>query len=471
MSSTNSMSLTMPMSRTDSIKNSKSPMLHAGFLNEVEDIDMINGSDSSHSPSNYSMTDESDSQSPKSISDATAVHMKKSSSGSTSSSANYSGAISRMVPVTGERPKPSNSDPALNDDVLHAVFVILWEKDSEQKGMTVKQLCDLLVERHPNMANLSTKLSNLVSAKLNAYVKKVEKGEKALRYALSREWSDASPRRMVYVYRGILAPEYQQIAQAASAQQREKQQTSNSGSKFKKANNSSLQNSPTPALQQQQSIDINSTLVYERNVAAFSRNLGVSNAFSNAMYGNSDLNIPYSTSPLSMALASKMSPQDGPTKESSSNETSKRDATTAGIGPSSPQKKARTTNGSAISSPNSKNVDPSSASSQNYVTAAAAAPRLSKILPSKGVPKSNFSVVSSSTTSSPQFNTVSTPATVIAALHKAVIMQKPITVKLDISQQSEEKNIWIKTIRSGFMTQEIDSPESVTVDELDALFA
>ena len=109
--------------------------------------------------------------------------------------------LSRLVPVTGQRPKPTKKDLAMDDDILLAIFIILYERDPDQVGVTVKQLCDYLVDKHPDMAGASTKLSNLISAKLNAYVKKVEKGEKTLKYALSRQWSEGSPRRMVYVYR------------------------------------------------------------------------------------------------------------------------------------------------------------------------------------------------------------------------------------------------------------------------------
>ncbi|WPK25828.1 hypothetical protein PUMCH_003159 [Australozyma saopauloensis] len=117
--------------------------------------------------------------------------------------------ISTTIPVTGEKPKPEQEgDSSLEDDVLFAIFLILYEKDPEGAGMTVKQICDVLIERHPDMAQLSSKTSNLVSAKLNAYVKRVEKGDSNLKYALSREWADASPKRMVYVYRGLLTQDF-----------------------------------------------------------------------------------------------------------------------------------------------------------------------------------------------------------------------------------------------------------------------
>lgn len=117
--------------------------------------------------------------------------------------------FSTTIPVTGEKPKPQQEgDASLEDDVLYAIFLILYEKDPLGAGMTVKQICDVLMERHPQMAQLLSKTSNLVSAKLNAYVKRVEKGDAQLKYALSREWADASPKRMVYVYRGLLTKDF-----------------------------------------------------------------------------------------------------------------------------------------------------------------------------------------------------------------------------------------------------------------------
>ena len=121
--------------------------------------------------------------------------------------------ISTAIPVTGEKPKPiQEGDASLEDDVLYAIFVILYERDPQGFGFTVKQICDVLTEEHPQIAQLSTKTSNLVSAKLNAYVKRVEKGDTSLKYAISRDWADASPKRMVYVYRGLLAPGFEVVA-------------------------------------------------------------------------------------------------------------------------------------------------------------------------------------------------------------------------------------------------------------------
>lgn len=139
---------------------------------------------------------------------------------------NFASGVSTTVPLTGERPKPE-SHPSMEDDVLLAIFIILFEHDPESKGMTVKQICDILVEKHPEMSKLSSKTSNLVSAKLNAYVKKVEKGDASIHYALSRDWADSSPKRMVYVYRGILSPEYPSYVQRIIEEHRERDAATN----------------------------------------------------------------------------------------------------------------------------------------------------------------------------------------------------------------------------------------------------
>ncbi|CCE65813.1 hypothetical protein TPHA_0N00320 [Tetrapisispora phaffii CBS 4417] len=132
------------------------------------------------------------------------------------------------IPVTYNRPVPLKEKLPVNrnDDVLYKVFLLLYEHDKDinmrhptgyqhQEGMTVKQLCNQLVKQDPSLLKISTKLSNLVSAKLNAYIKRLEKGELILTYGLSREWSNSSPRRMLYSYKGVLADNYQKYTSSA----------------------------------------------------------------------------------------------------------------------------------------------------------------------------------------------------------------------------------------------------------------
>ncbi|KAI3404891.2 GDS1 [Candida oxycetoniae] len=123
--------------------------------------------------------------------------------------------ISTFIPVTGERPRPEQKDhPAFEDEVLYQIFLILWESN---EGITVKEICQHLEQ---DVSNLSTKVSNLVSAKMNAYIKRLERGDATLKYAISRAWSSNSPKRMVYAYRGLLAPGWE--AEARKLSEKEK---------------------------------------------------------------------------------------------------------------------------------------------------------------------------------------------------------------------------------------------------------
>lgn len=465
-----------PILKDETAKNSKFP-LFKGYMVGDEQNELLNGSDTSSSPPGSSVVDDSESQSPNSVFDAASTSKKQPISAT--STTNYPGAISKMVPITGERPIPDSSDSSLSD-VLHAVFVILWEQDFEQKGMTVKQLCDLLVEKHPNMANLSTKLSNLVSAKLNSYVKKVEKGEKALKYALSREWSDASPRRMVYVYRGILAPEYHQISQAASAQ-RKVNQTSSTGNKTKKS--TSINSHSDPSLQllglaqnQQKAVDF-SSIEEERSAGNSTKTTSNNTAFSTEIFGNTELNIPYSSLPVSLGLLNRSVSQQSSVCNIPVKGSTKRSAPPNTVSFFAQPKKPRIINSTKLTNAGSIDLDKDSNILSGYVTAAAAAPRMSKIdsmelylnstnhPPNPGSNLVFFSSVSSTLSSTSKSLNLITP------VHNAVIKQSPITINLDVRQVPHDQNAWIKTIRAGFMNQEIGSPESVTLDELEALFA
>lgn len=349
--------------------------------------------------------------------------------------------ISKIIPVTGERPMPKERTAPLDDDVLYAVFVILWEEDPELQGMTVKQLSDHLLEKHPEMSNLSTKLSNLISAKLNAYVKKLEKGEKTLTYALSREWSNSSPRRMVYVYRGILSPDYKKHAQAAAVH-----------------------------LKQQQSVNINDT-AGESHINPKKGNGG----FLDPVAGNGkigtasnlgfslspEFNIPYAASPVSAILTPASTGSD---KEATINSSVKRahsDDEEEGSVVTEQSKKIKSNNGDYKGDFSRTESAPNT----TYITAAAAAPRLSK-----SSPKNNFNGV-------PQNS-----AAIVAAIHKLFSTQTPIesrpkTASSDSNltslpgQSSEAGSVdsWVKTVREGFLAHDIDSPETISFEELDCI--
>lgn len=373
--------------------------------------------------------------------------------------------ISKIVPVTGERPRPDDRTSPLDDEVLHAVFVILWEKDPESQGMTVKQLSDYLLEKHPEMNNLSTKLSNLISAKLNAYVKKLEKGEKTLTYALSREWSNSSPRRMVYVYRGILSPDYKKHAQAAAVQLKQQQSsTSKSNGRGNDANGSAKKSSNGVT-------DISLTgFKNTNNLLGSTTNLGFSLS--------PEFNIPYSNSPVSAILTphstgdvpaettsakkrsvsyEKESPQDLNAKKLKLNSLVSKDKSSA-------ESNSRGVNGNTPGPFNSSNTMPA------YVTAAAAAPRLSKFSPKNGF-KGNSQ----------------NSAGIVAAIHKAISTQTPIEKSLNhlgegTSLVAPDSNpgthgdadpvtdSWARSIREGFLTQDIETPESLSFEDLEYAF-
>ena len=233
------------------------------------------------------------------------------------------------IPVTKERPKPDKNKLPMNnkDDILYQIFLILWEHGPEEtEGMTVKQLCDTLVSNDPSMSQISTKLSNLVSAKLNAYVKRLEKGELLLHYALSRHWSNTSPRRMLYSYKGLLAPDYQNFTSSAinrrliQQQQRQQQQnqlqiqlelqTQSQVEKLikedldsQKDSSAASQIEPQPTIPTLESIQTNSNLITGSDTKMVSQENSDVNLKNISFNFSNDYNIPYTSSPVAATLA------------------------------------------------------------------------------------------------------------------------------------------------------------------------
>lgn len=477
--------------------------------------------------------------------------------------------ISKLIPVTGERPRPVEDKSQFDDDVLFAVFIILYEMDPEQNGMTVKQLCDYLLVKHPEMSNLSTKLSNLISAKLNAYVKKIEKGEKTLTYAISREWSAASPRRMLYIYRGILAPDYKEQAQLVASKLK-KQMTANIITTSTDKNNT---NDKTNKKNSSTNIDnnVNNNMIV--SLDSIPQNTDLTN-FDTSNYNYRQINnlnftfppefnIPYSTSPVSATLnntshednrnnsnmnyeqnasslvnnvhndentnsnevtkSNKKNGSQGNTKKRAANDLStipsstppttnknikknndnmktpnKRQKTSSNIEasynfgnyisvnqttPTDSQSTITTNNASNVSSSdgneiinihtNSDNIE------SNYITAVAAAPRISKYLP-----RSNFSTPNNSSTNIHQLLTLQTP--ILNSRSQSRLDEKnnssTTTTSGDTSdrgndifneesqEQKHKEEYWINIVRSGFLTKDIDKPESISIDDLDSMF-
>ncbi|CAR27713.1 hypothetical protein ZYGR_0N01990 [Zygosaccharomyces rouxii] len=342
--------------------------------------------------------------------------------------------LSKVIPVTGERPMPKDRASPLDDDVLYAVFVILWEKDSTLQGMTVKQLSDHLLEKHPDMNNLSTKLSNLISAKLNAYVKKLEKGEKTLVYALSREWSNSSPRRMVYVYRGILSPDYKKHAQAAAPVNVKRPDSTK---------NEDIESSKFETSLENGSENLDSSITVNNNNN--NKRMHSSNAFTL----NSEFNVPYLTSPVSVVLTPNATGIEKKETLTVPNDSQKR----------SHDEEDDIDEEQMVKRPNiGPQMIPHNSGRENntYVTAAAAAPRISKLFTKNG------------------FKTTTSNATgIMTAIHKVIYTQNPIESRRFSKVKNNQDNLlpatWLKTVRDGFLTNDIESPESISFEDLEGI--
>ncbi|ODV81612.1 uncharacterized protein CANTADRAFT_24491 [Suhomyces tanzawaensis NRRL Y-17324] len=368
--------------------------------------------------------------------------------------------ISTTIPVTGEKPRPEQkNDPSLEDDVLYAIFVILYEKDPLGSGMTVKQICDILVEQHPEMANLSTKTSNLVSAKLNAYVKRVEKGENNLKYALSRDWADASPKRMVYVYRGLLADDFQ--AHVKKLQEMQKQDQS-SRDDFSQSPKSGLSQGPRPQVNAELNLEDpleagkQATLAKPRRQTMF--DLGITkNTFLEAPIDKSNLFVPYNSAPVTASLTESNSTNESNDSKSHEldleledfevfNDDDDDDDLVSGAGDlyiDSIKKNGKRSKSLSYLSLNKK---------CKIMTAAAAAPRASRA-PSSHSPNA---------------------AAAAAALHAAAlkaISNPSSSVSSPNSLKSSCNKKWLNVIRSGFLSQDIGAPEDISLSDLDKFFA
>lgn len=361
--------------------------------------------------------------------------------------------FSTTIPVTGEKPKPQQEgDASLEDDVLYAIFLILHEKDAEGQGMTVKQICDVLVERHPQMAQLLSKTSNLVSAKLNAYVKRVEKGDAQLKYALSREWADASPKRMVYVYRGLLTKDFHVHVKKNNLSNINNQLFATGNLSF--ANGTSVPEKKLASPGSELEAAKHSALAKPRRQTMY--DLGVARpAFVDSPIDKSNLFVPYSSAPVAASLTEiKEKPAE---KDDETPQKEKTDFEFDDL-------EVFNDDDDDIEFPDFANKNGKRSKSMSYlltnkkakiITAAAAAPR---------VPKAPCS-------HSP------TAAAAAAALHAAAL--KAIAAAAPSRSSSRKSSCsllrppadWSHMVRSGFLTEDIRAPEDISLSDLDKLFS
>ena len=365
--------------------------------------------------------------------------------------------ISTTIPVTGEKPKPEQEgDFSLEDNVLFAIFLILYEKDPEGTGMTVKQICDVLVERHPDMAQLSSKTSNLVSAKLKAYVKRVEKGDSNLKYALSREWADASPKRMVYVYRGILTQDFHVHARQAMEQQK----LSSSSLRFV-SGQENTSSDPFEAARQKDLQKPRRSTMYD---------LGVSKPKFSDAPERTNWFVPYHAAPVAAYLTPLGSGMREPAKVLSAlgeetsvfkekfcsndsdfdfdelevfNDTDNDNDDVSDIG-AEPCEKAGKRSKSMYCLPLNKK--------HRFVTAAAAAPRAPK------------------TSCSHSANAAAAADALHAAALKAISSSSRHSSLSHASGSAYQMSKWELAVRQGFMSQVIAAPEDLSLSELDKFF-
>lgn len=374
--------------------------------------------------------------------------------------------ISTTIPVTGEKPKPEQEgDALLEDDVLYAIFLILYEKDAAGQGMTVKQICDVLIERHPDMAQLLSKTSNLVSAKLNAYVKRVEKGDANLKYALSREWADASPKRMVYVYRGLLAKDfYVHVKNAMDT------------SKPKFAGSLFATGSFEAAKQ--------SALLKQRRQTMF--DLGLARpTFLESPIDRSNLFVPYLSAPVAASFTESANATNGERDNGSAASATKESsgASSNGDGVSASGSGASTTSGNTSGKRLATDLDFDFDDLEVFNDTDDEAPELdmftkngkrSKSMSYLSVlKKAKFLTAAAAAPRAPKTPCSHSPnaAAAAAALHAAALKAISETSTLTSALTSPKHRNWATVVRSGFLTQEIAAPEDMDLSDLDKLFS
>ena len=404
---------------------------------------------------------------------------------------NHATGIASNVPLQGERVRPT-AHPSLSDDVLMAIFEILHDEDTDGNGMTVKHICDILIKKHPEMANLSSKTSNLVSAKLNAYVKRIEKGDKRMKYALSRVWANTSPRRMLYIYRGVLADNYPEFVHNAIEKLRLKEsikeaEIAQSMSEASPSSSASPASIETPASLNSSvgsSADVNMDLISspfrggDRNpplapgVGYFKKQSPFQDAVLSLKMPQ--LSVPYSSAPVTASLNTCRVPLDS-TKEAEANISLSSSASPSSANPWL----------SLMNDSEEDEEDEVYMGRRSSVTTAVVPSTLSKRSKSMSFiqskrPRTSKLTAASMTPRIPRKQSIAdspSASAAVAALRVSALSNFYSAVgssarsKAEESQAPRISNKWLETVRSGFLNQDIESPENVSLAELDGMFA
>lgn len=380
---------------------------------------------------------------------------------------NHASGISTTVPLSGKRYRPTTHS-TLADEVLMAIFEILHDDDPEAKGMTVKHICDILVQRHPEMANLSSKTSNLVSAKLNAYVKRIEKGDKSMKYALSRVWADTSPRRMVYVYRGILADNYPQFVQDAIGKLRETERANRDSAAGDSSSEAEFESESSPVPIRRKGGAHRSSVDHHHHrssaLADEYATSGSTSPFRGTSFDVPQFSVPYSSAPVTASL-------NTPVRSKHSSHSHSASHVWAGLMKESDSEDDDDDNDSAIADSKVPSSIGKRSKSMSFIQAKR--PRTSHLTAAAATPRL------------PRKQTIAdspTAAAAVAALRASALNMFTSAVSESVSSitgsimndTSVEPSIslkWLETVRSGFLNQDIESPEEVSLAELDVMFA
>ncbi len=345
----------------------------------------------------------------------------------------------------------------IDDEVFFAIITILFEADPHATGMTVKQICDILIVKHPEMDKLSTKTSNLVSAKLNAYIKRIEKNDSELIYALTRDWADVSPKRMVYAYKGELPKSYRRASKAVKHTNSNEKTNKNISSQATVDTKTHFSpKSPLETMQGKHKL---------RSTSPSADNYSITNNVPDSLTTATDS--PSTASPASPASpASSISSDydydydEFDILEDDNDSDISDDDSTADLDEDVPAKQFQNKNSAFINESRKRsfpfrNIEIEQPNKRLHLRERVLVPTTRN--PNQLSPQSLTPRIPSNSSSNSSLTTVT-----------AII--SPITLNsFQINLKSVSKK-WISDVQNGFLIQDIESPENVSVKELESLF-
>lgn len=344
--------------------------------------------------------------------------------------------------ITAVREVPYMDETLSDDVVLLNIISTLYENESGNEldsGLTVKQISDKLLLRDPSMSSLSTKFANLISAKLNAYVKKVEnrvRGDRKLniKYWVIRKWAKgSSPRRMVYIYKGLLPEDYFEIPPMSAEQSVIPKETSKSNENVspKLAKNDKKQNLAG------KNINYNSIL----NGSGLNRLKNVNGVINNLSKGK-----PYASNKINKFAVSFNRFQQFGYKEMKLDSIGK---------PSS--KRNLLENDNSYSTPK-KILDIDEECATNHILS----------------PQIDDTQMMNNLNKEITVNKVDL-AQELKMIQKSIYQASPVQRIQKLKRRKSSANLmlnkrWLETLKSGFMYEEVSTPDNLKLSDFDTLF-